>query len=158
MSFDPDLGDAAIKLVLAQFNRNGPADFLKSWKIPEIGKIFALLRLHGLHRTIFTVQKDALMIWLFLQGQTLPVLAQSGETLDEFRFADTFVRSKPCDFLVGQTYLSRPAAAGRTTLTFEKNRHAEIYLTFSPPPQPPPCSWQCCSQVENLAKTHSDKP
>lgn len=40
-------------------------------------------------------------------------------------FADALERGEPGDFRTRQTHLPRPAATGRATLTFKKNRHAE---------------------------------
>jgi hypothetical protein len=45
--------------------------------------------------------------------------------LDEFVFADALEHGKPGDFRIRQTHLSRPAATGRATLTFEENGHAK---------------------------------
>jgi len=99
--------------------RDGPAEFFKSGKIPPVGEIPALLRLDGLHRTIFTLQKDALVVGLFHQGQPLAIRPQPGELLDELRFAHSTEGGQPGDFRLRQTHLPRPATAGGATLTHE---------------------------------------
>lgn len=50
-------------------------------------------------------------------------MPQTGEALNEVVFGNALERSKPDNFIVGQSDLARPTAAGGTTLTFEKNRH-----------------------------------
>ena len=118
-----DQRDAALEFLLADFTRDGAARFLEAGEIPEVRKIAALLRLDGLHGAIIAFQKNAAAIRLFLQGQSAAIPSQPRELLDEIGLAHTLERSEPGDLHVRQTHLSRPAAAGRATLTFIKNRH-----------------------------------
>jgi len=120
----PNLRDSAGKFLRVQIHGNGAADLFRPGKIPKIGEILALPGLDRLHRAIISVQKNAFVIGFFLQRQPLAILPQPSETLDEFVFAEALEGGQPRDFRVGQTHLSRPAAAGRATLTFQKNRHA----------------------------------
>ena len=117
--------DAALVFVRADFAGDRPADFLEAGEVPEVGKIAALLRLDRLDSAIDSFQKNASAIRFFLQGQPAPVPAQPGELLDELVFAAPFERSQPGDFGVRQPHLSRPAAAGRATLTLQKSRHGQ---------------------------------
>ena len=118
-----DEGDAPLVFRLGDFARKGFAALLKAGKIPEIRKIAALLRLDGLHGTVIAVQKNAAAVGLFLQGQSATIPAQPRELLDEIGFAQAPERGESGDFRLRQTHLSRPAAAGRATLAFVKNRH-----------------------------------
>jgi hypothetical protein len=43
--------------------------------------------------------------------------------LDEIGFAQAFEGGEPGDFRLRQSHLSRPATAGRATLTFKENGH-----------------------------------
>src|ERR1700690_1195862 len=115
----------------ADFAGNRVADFLKAGKVPWIWKIAALLRLHGLQGTVDAFQENAPAIRLFLQGESLPVLAQPGETLDELVPADPLECGEPGDFRIRQTHLPRPAAAGRATLAFKKNWHANRLCDYA---------------------------
>jgi hypothetical protein len=45
--------------------------------------------------------------------------------LNKLVFAESFKRRKPRDFFLAQTHLTRPATAGRATLTLQKNRHTK---------------------------------
>ena len=99
-------------------------DFLEAGKIPEIGKLAALLRLDGLDRAIVAFQKNTGAVRLLPQGQPATIPAQPGELLDEFVFADALECGEPRDFLIRQTHLPRPATASRATLAFQKNGHA----------------------------------
>jgi len=121
----PDFGEARGKLFRGEFYGDGPAGLFKAGETPKIWEIPALLRLGRLHGAIVTLQKNAFAIWLFLQGQSLPVMAEAGETLDEIVFAETLADGEPGDFFVGQAHLSRPAAAGGATLTFVEDRHGD---------------------------------
>jgi hypothetical protein len=125
-----DLGDEPRKFFIADEARNGMASFLEAWKIPEIRKIAALLRLDRLHGAIFAVEKNALTILFFLQGKSATIPAQPRKLLDEIIFADTFKRGEPRDFFVPQTHLPRPAATGRATLAFVKNWHLKWMSDF----------------------------
>ena len=113
-------------LLVAHIARHGVADFFVAGKVPKIWKIAALLRFHRLHRAIFTLKKNALAVGFFHQRQTAAVVAQSRELLDETVFAHALERGQLGDFLIRQTHLSRPAAAGGAMLTFQKNRHTEL--------------------------------
>ena len=117
---------------------DGPADLLKTGEIPEIREIPALLRLDRLDRAIVSRQKYAAAVWLLLQGQALAIMTQPGETLDEIIFTQTMEGGKPRDFRVRQTHLPWPAAAGGTSLAFEKNRHGIGKRRFQPARQTKP--------------------
>ena len=123
-------GDAPLVFRLGDFARKGFAGLLKAGKIPQIRKIAALLRLDGLHGAVIAVQKNATAVLLFLQGQSATIPAQSRELLDEVSLAHTLKRGEPRDFLIRQAHLTRPAAAGRATLAFIKNRHQQYPLGF----------------------------
>ena len=117
-------GDAPLVFRLGDFARKGFAGLLKAGKIPEVREIAALLRLDGLHGAVIGVQKNATAVRLFLQGQTATIPAQPSELLDEVGLAHAIERGEPRNFLIRQAHLTRPAAAGRATLAFVKNRHA----------------------------------
>jgi len=119
-----DEGDAPLVFRLGDFARKGFAGLLKAGKIPEVREIAALLRLDGLHGAVIGVQKNATAVRLFLQGQTATIPAQPSELLDEVGLAHAIERGEPRNFLIRQAHLTRPAAAGRATLAFVKNRHA----------------------------------
>jgi hypothetical protein len=119
-----DQRNTLLKFLLAEEAWDGVAGLLEAGKIPEVRKIAALLRLHGLHGAIFAFQKNAAAIRFFLQRQSAAIPAQPRELLDEIRFAQALERSEPGDFLIRQTHLPRPAAAGGAALTLVKNRHA----------------------------------
>ena len=118
-----DLSNAPLVFRGADFARDRVTDFFKAGKFPEVRKITALLRLHGLYGAVVALQKNAPTVRLFLQGQTTTIPAQPCELLDEFVFADALERGEPCYFLIRQTHLTRPAATGRATLTFKENWH-----------------------------------
>ena len=120
-----DEGDAPLIFLLAEEAWEGVTGLLEAGEVPQVWKIAALLRLDGLHGAVFAVEKNTLAIRFLLQGQPATVLPETGETLDEFIFADALERGEPRDFLIRQTHLPRPAAAGRATLAFVKNRHAQ---------------------------------
>ncbi len=99
------------------------ANLLEAGEIPEIRKVAALLRLHGLHGATFSFQKDTLAVGLFLQRQPAAIPAQPSELLDEIGFAQALEISEPGDFRIRQAHLPRPATAGRAALAFEKDGH-----------------------------------
>jgi hypothetical protein len=99
------------------------ADLFEAGKVPKVRKIPALLRLDGLNRTIVAVEKNTRSVRLFLQNQSVTVVAQPGELLDEVVFAHALERREAGDLGVVHVYLARPAAAGGATLTFVKDRH-----------------------------------
>jgi len=107
----------------ADFEGDGMAGFFKAGEIPQVRKLPALLRLHGLHGAILAFKKNALAVWFFQQRQTSVIMAQAGEPLDEIVLAQALERREPRDFLIGQAHLPRPAAAGRAALAFEENWH-----------------------------------
>ena len=125
-----DEDDAPLVFRLGDFARKGFAALLKAGKIPQIRKIAALLRLDGLHGAVIGVQKNATAVRLFLQGQTATIPAQPSELLDEVGLAHAIERGEPRNFLIRQAHLTRPAAAGRATLAFIKNRHQQYPLGF----------------------------
>jgi len=103
--------------------RNRVAGFFEAGKVPEVWKVPALLRLHGLDGTIITVEENTLAIWFFLQGQPTAIVTQPQELLDEIMFTQVPKRREPADFGIRHTHLSRPAAAGGATLTCVEDRH-----------------------------------
>ena len=117
-------GDQPPVIVIIHHSRDGVANLLRSREIPEVREIAALLRLDGLHGAVIGVQKNATAVRLFLQGQTATIPAQPSELLDEVGLAHAIERGEPRNFLIRQAHLTRPAAAGRATLAFVKNRHA----------------------------------
>ena len=119
-----DEDDAPLVFRLGDFARKGFAGLLKAGKIPQIRKIAALLRLDGLHGAVIAVQKNATAVLLFLQGQSATIPAQPSELLDEVSLVHALECGEPRGFLIRQAHLTRPAAAGRATLAFVKNRHA----------------------------------
>lgn len=119
-----DLRQAPCVFRGADFAGNRVTDFFEAGKIPEIGKLAALLRLDRLDRAIVAFQKNTGAVRLFPQGQSAAIPTQAGELLDEFVFADALEGGEPRDFRIRQTHLPRPATTGRATLTFEENRHA----------------------------------
>lgn len=98
-------------------------NFFEAGKIPEIRKITALLRLHGLDRAIVAMEKNTFAIRLLLQGKTTPIFGEPGEFLNEIELGQTFVSGQSRDLHIGQTHLSRPATTSRAALTFVKDRH-----------------------------------
>ncbi len=112
--------DAALEFLLADEARDGFACLLEAGEIPKVWKIAALLRLHGLRGAIVAGQENAAAIGFFQQRQAAPVLSQSRKILDEFTFAHALERGEPGDFLIRQTHLSRPAAAGGASPAFVK--------------------------------------
>jgi hypothetical protein len=117
------LSDAPLIFRLADFARDGVANFLEVGNIPEVRKIAALLRLDVLNGAIVAFQKNAAAVRFFLQRQSAAIPSHPGELLDEIGFADALDCGEPGNFFIRQTHLSRPAAAGRATLTLIKNRH-----------------------------------
>ena len=77
--------------------RDGFADFFEAGKIPEIWKIAALPRLHGLNRTIVAFEENAFTVGFVLEGESAPVGGQSGELLNEIEFAQIFERGEARD-------------------------------------------------------------
>ena len=51
----------------SHLSRHGMADFLEAGKVPSIGEINALLRLHRLHHAVTALQKDAFTIFFVLE-------------------------------------------------------------------------------------------
>ena len=100
------------------------ADLFKARKVPEVRKIPALLRLHGLNAAIIAQQKDTLAVGLFLQNQSATIRAQPHELLDEIVLAQRFELRQPGEFGVGHAHLARPATAGGATSAFVEDRHA----------------------------------
>lgn len=115
--------DQAFEFFIADLTRNGVADFFESREIPQVWKVAALLRLHGLNRAVFAIEKDTFAVGLILQRQSLTIMAQLQKLLNKIELAHLLERGEPGNFLLGQTHLTRPAATGRATLTFIKNRH-----------------------------------
>lgn len=105
---------------------DGVADLFEAWEIPEIGKIAALLGLHGLDGAIVAGEKNAFAVRLVLERESLSIGAQAGEFLDEIEFGDALELREQGDFGVGQADLTGPSAAGGATLAFVKNRHVII--------------------------------
>jgi hypothetical protein len=103
--------------------RDGTTDFFKAGKIPEVWKIPALLWLYWLHRTVPALEKNTFAIRLVLQGKALAIPAQVKKRLDEIKLTQTLKSREARDFLIGQTHLSRPPAAGSTTFALVKNWH-----------------------------------
>ena len=68
------------------------ADFFKAGKVPEVWKIPALLRLHGLHGAVATFEKNALTIQLVEQGEAKTIRTDPREPLDEIVFAQLLER------------------------------------------------------------------
>ena len=52
---------------------DGVADFLEIGKVPQVRKVPALLRLHGLHGTVVAFKKNAFAIGFVEQRQTEPI-------------------------------------------------------------------------------------
>jgi hypothetical protein len=126
-----DLRDTALIFRRADFARNRATDFFKAGKVPEVRKVAALLRLHGLHGAVVALHENASTVRLFLQGHAATISAQPRKLLDEFVFADAFERGEPGDFRIRQTHLPWPTAAGRATLTFEENWHANQLCDYA---------------------------
>ncbi len=68
-------------------------------------------------------KKNASAAGLFLQGQSLAVVRQAREALNELRFAEFQKVREPCNLGLRQAHLSWPATAGRAALTLVKDRH-----------------------------------
>ncbi len=117
-------GEAAGMGFRVQLNGDRPAILFRSGKIPAVGKIPALLGFDRLDGAIVAVQKNAFVVGLVLQGQAGAIASQPRESLNEFILAQALESGQPRDFTFLQPDLSRPAAAGRATLAFQKNRHA----------------------------------
>ena len=117
-------GDKSPVFVFADQARNRVANFLEIRKVPQVRKIAALPGLDRLNGTIVAFKKNALAVWLLHQSQPTVILSQAGEPLDKIELAHLLERGEACDFLIAQTHLPRPAAAGRAALAFVKNRHA----------------------------------
>lgn len=113
-----DQRDAPFIFRRADFARHGVADFFKAGKIPEVRKLAALLRFHGLNGAILTFQKNARAIGLLTEREAAAVGAQLGKLLDEVVLAQALERREPRDLGVVQQHLARPAAAGRAAFTF----------------------------------------
>ena len=114
----------------AHLARQGPADLLESWKIPQIGEVTALLRLDFLHDAISPIEKSAFAVWVFVKGETAPIGSESRIVLDEIEFAQTEVFGHATDLLIADTHLPRPATAGRAAVAFVKDRHDLAYPIF----------------------------
>jgi hypothetical protein len=123
VSIQFDLSHAAFVFRRADLTGNGMAGLFEAREFPKIGKLAALLRLDRLDGAIAALKKNAGAVRLFQQREAATIPTQAGELLDEIVLAHAFERGEPGDFSSRQTHLSRPATAGRATLTFEKNRH-----------------------------------
>jgi hypothetical protein len=115
--------DAALIFFLADFARNGVANFFEAGKIPKIRKFAAFLRFYRLDGAVVAFEKNAGAIGVFLERKTATICAQLCELLYEIVLAHALERRKPRDFGVIQEHLPRPAAAGGATLAFQENRH-----------------------------------
>ena len=122
-----DQRDAALIFNLADFARQGVANFFEAGKVPEIWKLAALLRLYRLHGAVLAFEKNASAVGLLPEREAAAVGAQLGKLLNELVLAHTLEHRKPRDLGVVQQHLPRPAATGRAALTFEENRHARFF-------------------------------
>jgi hypothetical protein len=113
----------------------GAAGGFRTGKIPEIGKIAALLRFYGLNRAPAGLQKNALAIWLVHQGETATIRSQARELLDEIVLGHGLKICQPGNFRFRKPHLPRPATASRAALTFKEDRHRPnptIHLRITP--------------------------
>ena len=99
-------------------------DLVGAGKIPQVGEITALLRLHRLDGAIIAVQENAFMIVFLEQGQAAAVPGQARELPDEIVGSHVFERCDAGDFVRRQPHLPRPATTGGATLAFEEDGHA----------------------------------
>ena len=121
------LGDELLKFIFADDARNRAADFFEAGKIPEVREIAALPGLDRLDRAVVPVEKNAFAVGFFDQAQSAAIMPQARELLDEIVLGHLLECREAPDFFFGQPNLPRPAAAGRATLAFVKNRHAADY-------------------------------
>lgn len=131
VSFQSDLSRVPFIFRGADFAGNRMANFLEAGKIPEIGKLAALLRFDRLDRAIVAFQKNTGAVRLFPQRQPAAIPTQPGELLDEIGFAQALECSDSGNFFVCQSHLPRPPTAGRATLTFQENGHAEKLTEYA---------------------------
>ena len=134
------LSNQAHVFVFADFTWNGATMILRAGVSPQIRKVAALLRLHGLHGAGVTLQEHTCATGSFLQGKSAPVMRQPREALDEVVLAQFVEPGESGDLLAGQPDLARPAAAGRATLAIMINRHNQGQL-------PPSTTWQTSGLV-----------
>jgi hypothetical protein len=110
-------------VLVVEYYFAGAAGLAEAGEIPKIGKIAALLWFDGVDGAIAAVKEDAFTVGFVLESQTLAIAGQASELLDEIEVAEAAKGGDACDFIVGQTNLSGPPAAGGTAIAFEKNRH-----------------------------------
>jgi len=125
----PDKPNPAHSLFVFSFadlTGDGVADFFETGEVPKIGEFPAFPGLHGLHAAFALRQKDAGAVRLILQSQTLAIVPQTRELLDEIEFGQTQMGRQPGDLRVRQSHLPGPATAGSASLTFQESRHHEI--------------------------------
>lgn len=124
--------DALAPLLRRQLPGYGLTCLFEAWKIPEIGKVPALLGFHRLDGTLIAHEELALTVGLFQQRQALSVRTKPGVMLDEFGFMQAEIGSDTRQFHIGQTDLARPAATRRASLAFVENRHGRISIGVKP--------------------------
>ena len=117
------------------------ADLFETGKVPKVREIPASLRFDGLNRAIVAVEKNTRAIRLFLQYEPAPVVAQTGELLDEVVFAHVFERREPGDLGISHADLPRPTAAGGATLAFVEDRHGVRVMSPSACTTPAASDW-----------------
>lgn len=98
----------------------------KAGEVPQIRKITALLRLHGLHGTVVAFEKNALTIGLLRQRKAAAILPQSCVTLNELVLRDQLQICHPGNLAVAKTYLARPPTTGGASLTFMEDWHRQM--------------------------------
>jgi len=98
--------------------RNSEAGLLEAWEVPQIRKRSALFGLHRLHRTVVAFEEDAFAIGFVHQCESLPILAQSRELLDEVELAQSFESRELREPFIAQAHLAGPPAAGGASLAF----------------------------------------
>lgn len=126
MSSRFDVRDPPREFGFTDFLRDGAAQLLEAGEVPEIGKLATLLRFHRLHCAIVALEKDAGAVGSFLERQPAAICPKRSELLNEVVLAHPLEGCESRDLVVVQEHLTRPSAAGRATLTFQKNGHAGI--------------------------------
>src|SRR4030095_1893003 len=85
-------------------------------KIPGIRKARALSRLDRLNRAIAAFEKNALVVLLLDQRESIALRAQACEALDEFVFVHAQEAGDRRNLILANPHKARPAAAVRAAL------------------------------------------
>src|SRR5258706_3706244 len=110
--------DASRIFLGVQEARNRTAGFLEAREVPQVRKIPALLRLHGLNGTVVATEEHTFAVGLLIERQAAPIFCGPGKAPDELDFAETGERGEARDLPLVQPHFSRPSATGSATLTF----------------------------------------